>query len=253
MEEKTRGATPRLGPIGWSTAVALPLTISGVLVAVRGHVFSTNASLVLVLAVLVAALTGGRRGGVVGAVIAALCFDFFFTRPYYSLTITRRADVETAIVLLVVGLVVGELVVRSRQREERAAAREREAAQLRRVAELATGATGAGRLVTIVTDEVVATLGARAGRFERPPYATALPGLGHGRITVPGSEEADGRAFGPSDEVALAVLGAGRELGRIVVTLDGDNTTSAIPEGDRAFARVLVDQLGATLAAAGAT
>ncbi|MFI5045466.1 MAG: DUF4118 domain-containing protein [Acidimicrobiia bacterium] len=241
-----------MGPVGWAAAIGLPLAISGVLVAVRGEVFTTNASLVLVLAVLVAATVGGRTGGVVGAVVATLCFDFFFTRPYYSLSITRRADVETAVVLLVVGLVVGELVVRGRRRDARAAAREREAAQIRHVAELAAGAGGTGRLVTIVTNEVVATLGAREGRFERPPYATVLPGLGHGRITVPGSDEAGGRPFGPADEVALAVRGSGRELGRIVVTLDRDHTSSAIPEDDRAFARVLVDQLGATLAAAGA-
>jgi K+-sensing histidine kinase KdpD len=202
-----------MGPGGWAAALVLPLAISGCLVAVRGHVFTTNASLVLVLAVLVAALVGGRTGGVVGAVVATLCFDFFFTRPYYSFVITRRADVETAVVLLVVGLVVGELVVRSRRRDARAAAREREAEQIRHVAELAAGGSGTGRLVTIVTDEVVATLGARKGRFERPPYATVLPGLGHGRITVPGSEEADGRPFGPAGEVALAVRDPGESSG----------------------------------------
>ncbi|HEX3455871.1 MAG TPA: hypothetical protein VHS03_14695, partial [Gaiellaceae bacterium] len=146
--------------------------------------------------------------------------------------------------------VAGELVVRAKRSERRAAEREREVAQIRHVAELAGGAGGAGRLVTIVTDEVVAVLGARDGRFERPPYPTVLPLLGHGRVTVPGTDEADGRPFGPGDEVALPVRGSGRELGRLVVRLPHDRSATAIPGDDRAFARVLVDQLGATLAAA---
>jgi hypothetical protein len=207
-------------------------------------------ALVLVLPVLFAAIAWGRRGGVVAAVLAALVFDFFFTEPYGSFTIDRADDVVTAVVLVVVGIVAGELVVRARRSERRALEREREAVQIRRVAELASGAGGAGRLVTIVTDEVVSVLGASGGRFERPPYRTVLPQLGHGRMTIPGTREAGDRPFGADDELALPVRGAGRELGRLVVTLPRGRSSSTIPVDDRAFARVLVDQLGATLAAA---
>ena len=185
-----------------------------------------------------------------GAITAALCYDFFFAPPYFTLTITRRQDVVTMVVLLIVGLVVGELVVRARRSDQRAAEHAREVAQIRHVAEVAAGGDRVGRLVTIVTDEVVAVLGARDGRFERPPYPTVLPRLGHDRITVPGSDEADGRPFGERRELELPVRGAGRDVGRIVVTLTTDRPATAIPESDRAVARVLVDQLGATLAAA---
>jgi hypothetical protein len=215
-------------------------------------VHNGDIALLLVVVVLAAALVGGRRGGVLAAVVSALCFDYFFTRPYYSFTITRRADIVTTIVLLVVGLVVGELVVRARRSDRVATDRAREVAQIRHVAELAAGGDRTGRLVTIVTDEVVALLQARDGRFERPPYATALPRLGHDRLTVPGVEDADGRPFGARDELALPVRGSGREVGRVVVTLAAGMPATAIPDSDRAVARVLVDQLGAALAAAGA-
>src|SRR5262249_50297541 len=99
----------------WLAAVGGPLAVSGLLLIVRDDVFATNAALVLVLPVLAAAIVGGRWGGVVSAVVAALCFDFFFTRPYYSFTISRHDDVETTVVLLAVGLVVGEVVVRARR------------------------------------------------------------------------------------------------------------------------------------------
>jgi K+-sensing histidine kinase KdpD len=170
----------RHAALAWTTAVLGPLAVSGVLVGFRGDLFSTNAAIVLVLPVLAAAIWGGRYGGVVSAVIAALCFDFFFTHPYYSLTISNHDDVETTIVLLVVGLVVGELVVRARRSQQLATASRREVEQVRRIAELAAGRGPNGRLISIVEHEVVELLGARSARFERPPFPTTLPRLSSG-------------------------------------------------------------------------
>src|SRR5262245_25927663 len=172
------------GSVGWITSLVGPVAVSAVLVAFRGDVFATNAAIVLVLPVLAAAIVGGRRGGVVSAVVAAACFDFFFTRPYYSFTIDRRADVETTVVLLVVGVVVGEIVTRARESRCIARVSRREVEQIRRVAELAAGRGPNARLITVVEHEVVTILGARGVRFERPPFATWLPRVGHGVITV---------------------------------------------------------------------
>ena len=103
------------GPAVVAVAILAPLAVSGVLLVFRDQLFTPNAALVLVLAVLAAAVIGGRWGGALSALVAALCFDFFFTRPYYSFTINRRHDVETTLILLVVGLVVGEIVTRARR------------------------------------------------------------------------------------------------------------------------------------------
>ena len=223
--------------------------MSGLLVAFRGELFSTNAALVLVLPVLAAAIVGGRSGGAVSALVAALCFDFFFTHPYYSFTISNHDDVETTIVLLVVGLVVGELVVRTRRSQQLATASRREVDQVRRVAELAAGGGPTGRLITVVEHEVVELLGARGARFERPPYPTMLPRLGHGMVTLPGDEDARRQPLGPANEVELPIWGQGREIGRLVLVLPHDSSGVAIPADDRALAVTLVDQLGAVLAA----
>jgi K+-sensing histidine kinase KdpD len=45
------------------------------------------------------------------------CFDFFLTEPYRHFTITDRADVETAVLLLLVGI-TGARSGRRRQRRE---------------------------------------------------------------------------------------------------------------------------------------
>lgn len=241
---------PELGMLAWAAALLGPIALSGIMVAFRGELFPTNAALVLVLPVLAAAILGGRLGGVVSAGVATLCFDFFFTRPYYSFAINRRADVETTIVLLAVGLVVGELVVRSRRSQRLAIASRREVDQVRRVAEIAAGAGSRGRLISVVEREVVELLGARGARFERAPFATTLPRLGHGVVTVPGGDADRERPVGPANEVELPVWGRGREIGRLVLVLPTDSVGVAIPSADRAIAVTLVDQLGAVLAAA---
>lgn len=240
-----------LGPAVLAVAILAPLAVSGVLLVFRDQLFTPNAALVLVLAVLAAAVIGGRCGGALSALVAALCFDFFFTRPYYSFTISRRHDVETTLILLVVGLVVGEIATRARRTRRLADASRREINQIHRVAELAAGNSPEGRLITIVEREVVEVLGARGARFERPPYATLLPHLGHGVVTVPSGGDDAHRAMGPRNEVALPVVGHGREVGRLVVVLPRDSSGADLDGDDRALAVALVDQLGAVLATAG--
>jgi len=242
-------AAPGIGILGWIAALFGPVAVSGIVVGFRGDLFPTNAALVLVLPVLAAAILGGRLGGAISAGVATLCFDFFFTRPYYSFAINRRDDVETTIVLLAVGLVVGELVVRSRRSEQLARASRREVDQVRRVAELAAGAGSRGRLISVVQRELVELLGARGARFERAPFATTLPRLGHGVVTLPGGDP-DDLPVGPSNEVELPVWGRGREIGRLVLVLPTSSVGVAIRPDDRAIAVALVDQLGAVLAAA---
>jgi hypothetical protein len=240
----------RLGVLGWAAAIMGPLALSGVVLLFRSELFALNAALLLVVPVLGAAIVGGRRGGVVSAFTAALCFDFFFTRPYYSFTINDPNDVETMLVLLLVGVVVGEIVVRSRHRLRQATDRKREVDQIRRVAELAAGSSPSSRLVDIVERELVALVGARRARFERPPYSSTLPRLAHGAVTVPGYEEAGGQPFGPHHELELPVWGGGHEVGRVVLELPRPTSGLEISADDRALAVALADQLGAVLAAA---
>jgi Domain of unknown function (DUF4118) len=246
------GRRESFGLAGWAAALVGPIAVSGLLLAIRGQVFPPNAALVLVLPVVAAAIVGGRVGGAASAVVASLCFDFFFTHPYYSLSINSRDDIETTVVLLAVGLIVGELVVRTKRSQWLARRSRREIDQIRRVAELAAGAGPSGRLISIVEREIVELLGARNARFERPPFRNALPRLGHGSVTIPGPET-DGLPAGPRDEVEIPVWGQRREIGRIVVVLSQRSSAVALSPDDRALAAALADQLGAVLGVAEAS
>ena len=93
------------------------VAIAGVLVPLRSTIDNTNVALVLVLVVVAAASFGGRVAGVTTSVVAALSFNFFHTQPYYSLRISDRFDIITTVLLVVVGLAVGEIAVLSHRHE----------------------------------------------------------------------------------------------------------------------------------------
>ena len=88
-------------------AVGLPSTVAigATMATARSFFDTTNAALVLIIVVVAVAALGGRTAGVVTALAAVLSFDFFHTRPYLSLAIDSREDVETTVLLLVAGAV----------------------------------------------------------------------------------------------------------------------------------------------------
>ena len=92
-----------------------------------------NASIVYLAAVVTAAIVAGTAGAVVTAVGSFLAYDYFFTMPYHTLTITDPGEWLSVILLLVVGTVVGQLAALQRSRATEASAREREARSLVRI------------------------------------------------------------------------------------------------------------------------
>ena len=200
----------RLGWSGFAIAVLGPVAVASALLPLRGDLQPSNVALVLVLAVLVAAVS----------------FDYLFTRPYYSFSINNGDDVQTVVRLLAVGLAVGEIVARSRQSRAIAQRRSREAEHLRHVAELSAGGESPGRLVTVVQNELTQILDLKSCRFERPPFPTSLPQLRHRGIRLE-TEPPD--QIGLHDQLELPVRGGGRVLGRFVLTMPTDGTGSACP------------------------
>ena len=92
-------------------AAVLPLVACAALAPFRESVANTDVALGLVLLIVLTASTGVRWAGVVAAVSSAVWFDFFLTRPYHQLTIANREDVETAVLLVIVGVAVSEIAL----------------------------------------------------------------------------------------------------------------------------------------------
>src|SRR5438094_707327 len=100
------GPDDRLVVAGLGVAALGPLVVASLLVTVRDHMARSNAALVFVIVVVLAAALGGRWAGVTAAVISAMSYDFFLTRPYGSLKIDELEDIVATVLLLAVGLIV---------------------------------------------------------------------------------------------------------------------------------------------------
>jgi hypothetical protein len=222
------------------------LCLSALLVPFRNDVSNANAALVLVLPVLAAAIIGGRWAGAATAVVSALCFDFFFTKPYLSLRIGSHNDIETTLVLVVVALVAAELGIRSRARRAEAREAQSELARLRRVADVAARGNDTDDVVLSVCAELIGLFGLADCRYERVPAGHSLPRLARGGVLQGTALEHVARGFVlPEHGLAIDVVGRGRPLGQLV--LEARPGTIASLE-QRIVAVALADELGLALA-----
>ena len=98
-------------------AAVVPLVACAALSLVRDSVANTNAALVLVLIVVAVGATGNRAAGLVAALSSAAWFDFFLTAPFNTFAITDQADIETAVLLVLVGLAVTEIALWGRRQQ----------------------------------------------------------------------------------------------------------------------------------------
>jgi two-component system sensor histidine kinase KdpD len=89
-----------------------------------------NASPVYLLAVVATALVAGTAGALLAAIGGILLYDYLFVHPTYTLEISDPGEWLNLILLLFVGLVVGQLTALERLRSRTAEAREREAHEL---------------------------------------------------------------------------------------------------------------------------
>ena len=79
------------------------------------------------VAVVVCGVASGTWAAVAAAIGAFLVYNFFFTEPLYTFTISDPGGPLSVVLLLFVGIVVGQLAAMQRSRAEVALAREREA------------------------------------------------------------------------------------------------------------------------------
>ncbi|VVM66911.1 Sensor protein KdpD [Pseudomonas fluorescens] len=93
-----------------------------------------NVVMVFLLTVVLVALRYGRGPGVWAAMLAVLCFDFFFVQPRYSFTVNDTQYFFTFALMLGIALITGQLTARLRHEARTAAARERRATSLARLA-----------------------------------------------------------------------------------------------------------------------
>ncbi|HKP69505.1 MAG TPA: DUF4118 domain-containing protein [Pyrinomonadaceae bacterium] len=108
--------------LGAIVGVAL---ITAVLLPFRAYLNSTEVALTLLLFVLIAASGFGSRAGLAASITGIVCFNFFFLRPYYTLTISDPENLVAFGVFIITALIAGQLSGYARRRTEESEARQR--------------------------------------------------------------------------------------------------------------------------------
>ncbi|WP_405486595.1 DUF4118 domain-containing protein [Streptomyces sp. NBC_00096] len=237
-------------PMALVAGLVAPFLVALALVPFRTDLSATNTALILVVAVVAVASTGTRAAGALAALSAAGWFDFFLTEPYQRFSISDRADVETAVLLLIVGLIVSQLSVRARRLQAVVVTGTAHLSSLRGTARLAEDGGSPDAVVEYVRRELVGLLGLRGCRFEYGTLMGNLPRLEHGgglwlRQGTRVTEYADW----PEGETELRVVGGGHYYGRFL--LEPFPGRPLPPEEARLVAVALAAQAGGALDTAG--
>jgi two-component system sensor histidine kinase KdpD len=254
-------------------AIALPslAAATAAVALLETYVGVANASIVYLAAVVATAIIAGTPGAVVASLASFLLYDFFFTHPYFTFSISDPSEWLSVILLLSVGVVVGQLAAMQRSRADEARAREREARALFAVSRaLATRESTAAVLPVIaqmLRDQtrmerlwvsLVGELAGRAAADTGGPQPRAIPPVQRVLRRMPGDEPAQWvRVHNPHDAMAPREVG-GLEAYRIGIEAGGSSLGSIwalrerqTGEPDRTETRLLgaaADQLGQAMA-----
>jgi len=227
--------------------LAAPLALAAILVPFRASFPDTDAALALQLAVTGVAANGYRLAGIVAAVSAAAWFDFFLTMPYERFTITRRADIQTTVLLLAVGVAVTEIAVWGRRQHGAAA---RRAGYLDGI-NIAARAVATGSSPAALTEQVCGQL-ARLLSLSSCRFQPGAAGIGNpprllrdGRVVSAGQTwDTDHDGLPPGTDTELLAEAGGLLQGRFLLT---PGTGKPLTLEQRLAAVAFADQVGAAL------
>jgi len=179
-------------------------------------------ALLLVVVVVAVAAIGSKLAGALAAVWAAACFDFFFTLPYYRLTIRSSSDVTTFLLLLVVGVAVSQLAARARRLKVIAITDAAYLAQIHETASMGNSARSPDVVVDHVREQLISLLDLETCRFEYGSLLGHPPRLEPDGTVMVGRSRWDIELSGlPGDEVELRTFGNGAGLQAVAAGAPG--------------------------------
>jgi len=136
----------------------------------------SNIVMLYLLAVVPVAMKLGRGPAILVAIVNVLAFDWFFVAPPYTFAVADVQYVFTFIVMLIVGLVIGQLTARLRQQAHFAAQGEAHARRLFAMARELSAAPAAAQVAEIGERFVASTLRGKASMLILGEDEVLLPG-----------------------------------------------------------------------------
>ena len=196
-------------PYGWATLLVGVTT--GLAYLVEPLIGTGALDMIYLLPVIVAASRFGLRPGLLAGVLAALCFNFFFLPPVYTLTIADPQSVLTFVILLGIATLISRLTGNMRSRAAIGVRGARENAALAAFAQALTRVSDAQSTAETICSEVAALLDVNA----------VLLADRDGRATIVAATPADA-ALTPIDLAAAEwAFRGGETTGYGTATLNG--------------------------------
>ena len=228
--------------------LAAPLALAAILVPFRASFLNTDAALAMLVVVVAVAANGYRLAGFLAALSVAVCFDFFLTQPYERFTITRQTDIETTVLLLVIGVAVTEIAVWGRRQRVTASRRAGYLDGINSAARAVATGSSPSALIGQVTGQLIQLLSLRSCSFQYGVAGLGRPARLHhdGAVTVGHRPlDVDAEGFPAGTDTELLVQSGGIFQGRFLMTpAPGARPTLE----QRLLAVALADQIGAALA-----
>ncbi|MFD9868086.1 DUF4118 domain-containing protein [Streptomyces niveus] len=185
----------------------------------RSSVTHTNLALVFMVVVVAVSALGNRLAGAIAALSAAAWFDFFHTAPFQSFDISRRSDIETAVLLFVAGLIVSQLAARARVLKRVALTDASHLERLHGTTRLARSGVSSDEVVRRTRRELIEVLDLSACRFEYGALLGHPPRLDpDGTVRVADWIWDLERQGWPEGEIELRAEVRGRYQGRFMIT-----------------------------------
>ena len=224
-----------------------PLVLAAVLVPFRTSFANTDAALALLLIVVAVAAAGYRPAGYLAAVSAAVWFDFFLTRPYETFDMSRATDIETTILLLLIGFAVTEIAVWGHRQHLVASRRSGYLDGIKDAARAVAEGDSPSALVDSVSGRLVQLLSLRSCQFQYGVAGLGGPArIDHQGVVLAGGRpwDVENEGFPPGTGVELLVESGGLLRGRYLMQPDPD----ARPAREQLLVAVaFADQVGAAL------
>jgi two-component system sensor histidine kinase KdpD len=124
---------------GYVVALGLTAIVTGAIWMIERVTDVANISMLYLLAVMTSAIAFGSGPAILASIAAFFAFNFFFIQPTHRLNVSQAEEWVALGLLLLTGVITGQLAAALRNRAREAARREREAVVLYDVLRLMTG------------------------------------------------------------------------------------------------------------------
>jgi len=143
---------------GYAAALAMSAVTTLIALPLHQAFELSNIVMLYLLAVVPVAMRLGRGPAILAAIVNVLAFDWFFVPPQYAFAVANVQYLFTFLVMLIVGLVIGQLTAGLHLQARLAAQAEERARRLFDMARELSGAATAERVVEVGQSFVASTL-----------------------------------------------------------------------------------------------